>query len=105
MREIWVMGTQGDNPQKILAVGEHDWLRSDPAAPPVHWSPDGHRLAYIRRSPSSERVLTSIETCDLKGANGTRVMPDMEIWPTGFRWLPDGRIVYARSDSGTGAGN
>jgi DNA-binding winged helix-turn-helix (wHTH) protein/Tol biopolymer transport system component len=110
IREIWVMGSQGDNPQKILALGEHEWLRS------VHWSPDGHRLAYIRhlldservqRSPSesSQRVRTSIETCDLKGANRTVVMPDMHIVPADFRWLPDGRIVYVRSDSGSADGN
>ena len=26
VREIWVMGIQGDNPQKVLAVGENEWL-------------------------------------------------------------------------------
>lgn len=95
IREIWVMGGQGDNPQKILAVGEHEWLRRS-----VHWSPDGHRLAYIRRHLlNSERVQTVIETCDLKGANRTAVVPDMD--SPDLRWFWDGRIVYARSDSGS----
>lgn len=88
------MGSQGDNPQKILTVGDHEWLRVR-----VHWSPDGHRLAYIRVHPlNSERLQTSLETCDLRGANRTAVVPDMEA--SDFRWLSDGRIVYARSDSG-----
>jgi serine/threonine protein kinase len=40
--EIWLMNTQGGNLQKVLAAGENESLLQ------VHWSPDGHRLAYIR---------------------------------------------------------
>ena len=90
--EIWVMGSQGDNPQKVLAAGEHEGLMV------VRWSPDGHRLAYIRVWFSPERERASLETCDLKGTNRTTVMPDIVV-PADFRWLPDGRIVYAREDS------
>jgi hypothetical protein len=42
VREIWVMGAQGDNPQKVLAVGENEVFNG------VRWSPYGQRLAYIR---------------------------------------------------------
>ncbi len=94
MREIWVMGSQGDNPQRVLAVGEHEELRTMG----VHWSPDGHRLAYIRALFSPERLHTSIETCDLKGMNRTAVVPDMDLILTDFRWLSEGRIVYARGE-------
>ena len=101
VREIWVMGSQGDNPQKVLTLGENEWLYT------VHWSPDGQRLAYTRvqrlaytrvqRTP--ERYRTSIETCDLKGANRTLVVSDPDLWVVDFYWLPDGRIVYSRRDS------
>jgi WD40 repeat protein len=41
IREIRVMGSQGDKPQRVLALGEKEWCNS------VHWSPDSQRLAYI----------------------------------------------------------
>ncbi len=94
VREIWVMGSQGDNPQKVLAVGENEWLHS------VHWSPDGQRLAYIREQRSADRYQYSIETCDLKGASRTVVVSaDPGLWLPDFWWLPEGRIVYARQES------
>ncbi len=103
VREIWVMGIQGDNPQKVLALGENEWLDL------VHWSPDRKRLAYVRwkRTPESpnltmlnmQRYQTSIETCDLKGANRTVVVPGTDLSLEDFCWLPDGRIVYSRQES------
>jgi serine/threonine protein kinase len=93
VREIWVMGSQGDNPQKVLALGENDSLDH------VHWSPDGQRLAYIRVQSTPERYQASVDTCDLKGANRTVVMPDPDTLLKDFRWLPDGRILYSRQES------
>jgi len=89
------MGSQGDNPQKVLAVGENEWLMN------VHWSPDGQRLAYIReqRSTNGFGVEDSIETCDLRGANQHVVVSDPNLWLENAGWLPDGRIVYARRES------
>jgi serine/threonine protein kinase len=93
-REIWVMGSQGDNPQKVLTVGESENLSA------VHWSPDGQRLAYIRGLRSADRFQASIETCDLKGASRTVVVSaDPGLRLQDFWWLPEGRIVYARQES------
>jgi len=99
-REIWVMGSRGDNPHKILGLPANEhlyWLK-------VHWSPDGRRLAYIRSREQANTRQDFIETCDLTGANRTAVMPDMNVVAEDFRWLSDGRIVYAREDS-PGDGN
>ena len=99
VREIWVMGIHGDNPQKVLALGEHEWLNN------AHWSPDGQRLAYLKSqhtetTPSTATpVRSSIETCDLKGASRTVVVPYSDLWLSDFCWLPDGRIVYSRRES------
>jgi serine/threonine protein kinase len=88
-REIWVMGSQGDNPYQVLAVGENEWLTA------VHWSPDGHRLAYIRHPHGFDSLQSSIETCDLKGANRVVVVPaDRERLLLDFYWFSEGRIVY-----------
>jgi eukaryotic-like serine/threonine-protein kinase len=93
LREMWVMGSQGDNAQKVLALGENEWLSA------VHWSPDGQRLAYVRWERTPERYQTSIETSDLKGASRTVVVPDTDLLLDGFCWLPNGRIVYSRQES------
>jgi Tol biopolymer transport system component len=93
VREIWVMGSQGDNLQKVLTLGEKETLYS------VHWAPDGQRLGYIGVRRTRERYPTAMETCDLKGMNRTVVMPDPDGLLDDFCWLPDGRIVYSRLES------
>ena len=90
-RELWVMGGQGDNPRKVLALEQQEWFVS------VHWSPDGHRLAYLKaqRTPQEER--TSIETCDLSGADRKVVVSDRGLHD--FWWLRTGGIVYSRQET------
>jgi serine/threonine protein kinase/Tol biopolymer transport system component len=93
VREIWVMGSQGENPQKVLGLGENEWLYS------VHWSPDGERLGYIRLQRTPERYQKSLETSDVKGANRAVVVSDPDLWLGSLYWLSDGRIVYSRQES------
>jgi DNA-binding winged helix-turn-helix (wHTH) protein len=50
LREVWVMGSEGENPHKVLRADEHESLCA------VHWSPDGQRLAYIRTKQTSEKL-------------------------------------------------
>jgi len=97
-REIWVMGAQGGNPQKVVALGENEWLSGGGWGA---WSPDGQRLAYIRqqRTSGSYRPLSSIESCDVKGENRTVVVPQTDLGLEDLCWLPNGRIVYSRWES------
>ena len=82
------MGSQGDNPHKVLALGENEGLGT------VHWLPDGQRLAYIRARRTPEY---SIETCDLKGTNGTVVVSDPELWRRTFAaFRRDGLSIRGR---------
>jgi WD40 repeat protein len=87
VHEIWVMDSQGDNPQKVLTLGENEWPET------VRWSPDGQRLAYLRWQPKKDQ--DSLETCDLKGANRTVVVSNPTRFLFDFCWLADGRIVYS----------
>jgi serine/threonine protein kinase len=95
-RELWVMGSQGENPQRVLALGEKEWISNSAS---VFWSPDGQRLAYIKVERTPEKEQTSIETCDLKGANRTVVVSEADDSSVDFCWLPGGRIVYSRRET------
>jgi Tol biopolymer transport system component len=89
-REIWVMGSQGDNPRKVVILGEGEVFAQG------MWSPDGQRLAYIRVRQGPEGDQASIETCDLKGSRTVVVSdPGLE----SFCWLAGGQIVYSRRES------
>ena len=91
VREIWVMGSQGDNPRRVLEAGAAESLNT------VRWSPDGQRLAFIRKPADRSQMM--IETCDLKGANRTEVVLEKDLSLLVFCWLPDGRMVYVRQES------
>ncbi len=92
-REVWVMGSQGETPQKVLTAGEKDVLED------VHWSPDGKRLAYTTKpSAAMDWFNTAIETSDLTGADRTTIVSFVSSWMDDFCWLSDGRIVYSRAD-------
>jgi serine/threonine protein kinase/Tol biopolymer transport system component len=90
--EFWVMGSLGDNPQKILAPGDHEWFNA------WCWSPDGQRLAYTRGQRTPEKYEMSIETCDLKGANRTVVLSNQAALGD-LCWLADGRVVYSWAEA------
>ena len=92
-REIWVMSIQGDNSQKVLAVGENESLGG------IRWSPDGQRLAYIRNHHIANTIQESIETCDLKGASRPVVVLAPDSGLEDLYWFPDGRIAYVSGAS------
>jgi len=93
LHEIWVMDSQGSNPQKVLALGENEVLKD------VKWSPDGQRLAYIKARRTAEAYQCSIETCDLKGTSRTVVLSSPDLALENLCWLPDRRIIYSRQES------
>ena len=93
-RELWVMDSQGGNPQKLITLGENDSLRN------VHWSPDGKRLAFTSRPGNGgDWFHAAIETCDLTGANRTVVVSYERAWADDYCWLADGRIVYSGEET------
>jgi len=93
--EISVMDSQGTNPQKVLALGENEFIMNGD----VRWSPDGQRLAYIKARRAAEAYEWSIATCDLKGASRTMVLSSPGLALLALCWLPDGRIIYSRQES------
>jgi hypothetical protein len=98
------MDSRADNPEKIVALGGSEYIQA------AGWSPDGHRLAYIRgqrtsgaydsaASKAAEAAEWSIEICDLNGANRTVLLSTGDLPLDDLYWLADGRIVYSRLES------
>ena len=97
-RELWVMGSNGDNPQRVLALAENERL----GIPYGIWSPDGQHLAYIKVQHTPETYESfSIETCDLNGANRTTMVSSPDRPLESLCWLRDGRMIYSRLESPT----
>jgi len=88
-RELWVMDASGEDPHRIVAFDEGNFLQQ------VWWSPDGSRIAYMRsRQDSSGRPRRTIEACDLEGTHFMDIIENTSDTDD-FYWLPDGRIIFA----------
>lgn len=90
-KEIWQMGVGGEDPRKIIGVGESQ------AVTRVQWSPDGQRIAYARLQFESEKLLYSIESCDLSGGKPVTVYSATGLMD--YYWMPDGRFFVALGES------
>jgi Tol biopolymer transport system component len=88
--DIWLMGTDGEEPRKLVTADEGESLNS------VVWSPDGRRIAY-ERCRWGLGAQCSIESCDLKGGEPAVVLSDPKLAAGlgGFWWLVDGRLIYS----------
>jgi Tol biopolymer transport system component/DNA-binding winged helix-turn-helix (wHTH) protein len=99
--EVWVMGTRGENPRKVLGSDDQTYFGS------VRWSPDGKRIAYQKlRHGEGMFWYHVIESSDLTGnapsiilstrlSNFTPGIPDDLSLPGDFWWLQDGRMIYS----------
>ncbi len=94
-RTIWLAGPQGEDPRRVLTVGQASVFDS------ICWSPQGGRLAFIERSPDPENDF--IGTVDMAG-NQTAIIKGKYLVAgpqedfSGLSWLADGRIVFVRSN-------
>jgi len=85
---VWLMGPNGERPHEVFEGDEHS--RFDV----VRWSPDGHRLVYMRSHETGDTSESVIQSRDLHGDP-----PVTMLSPSGyvgdFSWLPGGRLVYS----------
>jgi eukaryotic-like serine/threonine-protein kinase len=86
-REIWLMGSDGEQARKLCETDE------DSAFWRVQWSPDGQRVAYLRFHQGAEKLEVAMESRDLKGGPPRTLLSEPGI--EDFRWLPDGRVIYS----------
>ena len=89
-REIWVMGSHGESPHKILTA------ENEAVFDGIAWSPAGNRLAFrymIRDKSARTEIL--VQSCDLSGAVKTTILQDNHL--SAFTWLSSGRFIYSRN--------
>ena len=101
--QIWLADRSGINARLVAKAPEGDRLTE-----PV-WSPDGRRVAYLRRhrlSDGGEQDI--IESRPVEGGPATLLLADQRLQSIGFEksfaWAHDGRIIYpllenSRADS------
>jgi eukaryotic-like serine/threonine-protein kinase len=89
-REIWVMGSRGESPHKILTAENQAVFKG------IAWSPTGNRLAfrYMRRD-NGDHTEIMVQSCDLGGADKTTILHDNHL--SAFTWLSSGRFIYSRN--------
>jgi DNA-binding winged helix-turn-helix (wHTH) protein/Tol biopolymer transport system component len=107
-KEVWVMGSDGNNPRRIVEAAQPEASRNvgdltinevftTVTVSGVAWSPDGGRLAYIRRfeavSPGPTVVKHSLETVDLIGGKPRVLMTSTQLLQI-VCWVADGRLLY-----------
>ena len=87
-REIWLTGSQGESPHRILAADDQASIYD------LAWSPGGKRLAYRYARRASDRTDMSLQSCDVNGENQTTILKENRL--SSLIWLPPGRLIYVR---------
>ena len=89
-QEIWLMGANGEEPQRIVAGAEGDSFQG-----PL-WFADGQRVAYARGHSVAGELAITVESHGVKTGQATTVFADPRF--TSGCLLPDGRMIYSVSE-------
>jgi len=88
--EIWLIGTNGEEPKRIVAGAEGDSFQG-----PL-WFADGQHLAYARGHSVAGELAISVEWLDVKTGRTTTIFSDPRF--TSSCLLPDGSMIYSVSE-------
>jgi Tol biopolymer transport system component len=89
--EIWVTGTHGEEPRKVVAGPADDTFRL------VFWSPDGRRLGFQRRHFDHHYYGYQYESAEL--ATGKIFFGARNLLMNSAAALRDGRVMFLRWDN------
>jgi Tol biopolymer transport system component len=93
-REIWLVGTSGENPRKLVTGDEGAGYAQ------VAWSPGGRRIAYLKFQQTFDAFRCALENRDLQGGAAVTILTDKNLCQNsqGFWWAPDGRLIYSLAE-------
>jgi serine/threonine protein kinase len=89
--EIWIMGTDGEEPRLLLAADGNTMFMK------LAWQPDGERLAYMRSRAVQDEEQQSIETVTLKNRTPKTLFIDVKGKLQDFCYLSGGKVIYSQS--------
>ena len=85
-REIWLMGSSGEQAHKLYDTEENGAIGG------LNWAPDGQRTIYETLDESGYGLVSR----DLKGGPPVAILaPSQAKKLNDYLWLPDGRVIYA----------
>ena len=87
-KQIWVMGANGENPQKVLSGPAGDVFGGLQFL--------GDRLGYGRLHPAGDHADITVESLDRKTGQVTVAFSDPNI--TAGVFVPDGRLIYSHME-------
>ena len=89
-REIWLMGVDGENAQKLYESNENGAIFG------LSWLPHGQRVAYISTDKSGDTLVTR----ELRGGPVTAILSPSDMKKMNeLAILPDGRFLYAMREA------
>ncbi len=94
-REIWLMGSNGEDPRKVLETDENTGIGG------LSWSPDGQFMVYDRIDAERRDHLLIFPV--KSGPARPFPLPELDSTPSDFDqqlWLSDGRFIYAKKGPG-----
>ena len=90
--EIWLMGPHGEEPHQISAAEPGNEIGR------VIWSPDSHRLAYLRVIDHPGRLECALETRSVADPRPVVLILDSRVCYSQAQspwWLPDGHLIFS----------
>jgi Tol biopolymer transport system component len=87
MNELWLMGSKGENPRKLVTASAGDAFIG------LAWSPDGARVAALKIREADFRA-SAIEAYAVGSGARAEILAEPRV--SAFAWKADGRLVYAQ---------
>ena len=91
--QVWLTGPNGEQSHQAFESDESSRYEA------VRWSPDGHRLVYLRTFESGDTTNAVVQSRDLQGGPPVTICSAKNLGD--FYWLPGGRLIQSLWERGS----